>query len=368
MKIKSNLSKILWLAAVIFLLGCNRQLNAQTWQFAVSGVSRNCGDVVMPTIAKDISQNSSRFYWHLGDLRAIYDFDEDIRQRPGTTPPTIIGYENSAWQDFIENQINSFKVPFMLGIGNHEAIPPKSRNDFLIQFADWINSPTIQSQRLKDDPNDHKIRAYYHWQQDGVDFIYLDNSTTDQFDTGQMIWFNKVMNRADADPNIKSIVVGMHEALPDSISAFHSMSDYPAGVQSGRAVYERLLKSQNQAHKLVYVLASHSHFFMDGIFNSDYWKNHGGVLPGWIVGTAGAVRYALPPNAGTLARTAKTNVYGYLLATVNPAGDPPGTIRFDFHELKEADVSPEVQTKFGTDLVHWCFEKNTQVPVTTPTN
>ena len=38
-------------------------------------------------------------------------------------------------------------------------------------------------------------------------------------------------------------------------------------------------------------------FYMSGIFNSEYWAAHGGELPGWIVGTAGAVRYAFRPDA-----------------------------------------------------------------------
>lgn len=316
----------------------------------------------MPTIAKDVSQNNARFYWHLGDLRAVYDFDEDIKQRAGAKPLSILAYETGVWQDFIENQINAFKVPFFLGIGNHETTYPKTRADFLIQFSDWLNTPTIQSQRLKDNPNDHILKAYYHWQQNGVDFIYLDNATTDQFDKAQVRWFNAVLDRDKADTSIKTIVVGMHEALPDSISYDHSMSDYPTGIESGRLVYQRLLQAQNQDHKLVYVLASHSHFFMDGIFNSEYWNNHGGVLPGWIVGTAGAVRYKLPPDAEKLARKSQTNVYGYLLATVNPADSADGAIRFDFRELKEQDVPANVQTKFGAELVHWCFEKNTQTP------
>jgi Calcineurin-like phosphoesterase len=372
----NNLSKVLLLAFILLAkFNYTSQASAQTpnnsnpttsgqqWQFAVSGDSRNCGDVVMPTIARSILRDDARFYWHLGDLRAIADFDEDIKLRAGAKTPTILDYENSAWQDFIENQINAFKVPFFLGIGNHETISPKSRNEFLTQFADWLNAPEIQQQRLKDNPNDHRLRAYYHWQQKGVDFIYLDNATTDQFDAAQLGWFKKVLDTDEADPTITTIVVGMHEALPDSLASDHSMSDYPAGVQSGRAVYERLLQAQNRGHKLVYILASHSHFFMEGIFNSEYWKAHGGEVPGWIVGTAGAVRYKLPPNAETLARKAKTNVYGYLLATVNPTGSPLGTIRFDFRELKEPDVPVDVQTKFGTELIHWCFEKNSNVPI-----
>ena len=314
----------------------------------------------MPTIAQDMTKTKAEFYWHLGDLRAVSDFDEDIMNRAGAKRPSIAAYENGTWDDMIENQINKFKVPFFLGIGNHETAYPKTRADYLIQFADWLNMPVLRDQRLKDDPKDHKLKSYFHWQKGGVDFIYLDNATIDQFDAAQMNWFNKVIDRADADPSITTVVVGMHEALPDSLSYDHSMSDYGNGERSGRAVYKRLLRSQNEAKKLVYVLASHSHFLMDNIFASDYWKANGGVLPGYIVGTAGAVRYKLPKDAEKYSPIAKTNVYGYMLATVNPKGQPTGSIKFDFHELKETDVPTDVNTKFGTELVHWCFEKNSQ--------
>jgi len=135
------------------------------------------------------------------------------------------------------------------------------------------------------------------------------------------------------------------------------MNEWPLGVQSGRRVYQMLLKMQNNAHKIVYVLASHSHFFMDGTFNTQYWKSNGGVLPGWIIGTAGAERYLLPPAAGD-ANAAKTNVYGYMVATVNPEGEPPGTIKFKFEELKEDSIPDDVVQRFTKPLVHECFVGN----------
>src|SRR6266850_5250398 len=50
-----------------------------TWRFVVSGDSRNCGDVVMPAIAAHSSEMyKPTFYWHLGDLRAVYKIDEDM--------------------------------------------------------------------------------------------------------------------------------------------------------------------------------------------------------------------------------------------------------------------------------------------------
>ena len=98
---------------------------------------------------------------------------------------------------------------------------------------------------------------------------------------------------------------------------------------------------------------------MDGIFNTEYCRTHGGVLPGWIIGTAGAVRYGLPANARD-AKAAQTNVYGYLLATVNPPGEPEGSIRFDFKEIHEADVPEDVRKQMGAELIQWAFEKNSQ--------
>lgn len=327
-----------------------------TWRFVTSGDSRNCGDVVMPAIAAGALARRVSFYWHLGDLRAIYTFDEDMQHQPEyrTRSMTIIEYETRAWDDFIANQIAPFgSLPFFLGIGNHELVPPKTREEFIAQFADWLNAPALRQQRLRDNPQDHRLKTYYHWVEHGVDFIYLDNASGEQFDAAQVRWFEDVLKRALADPGIKTLVVGMHRALPESISFSHSMNESPVGTESGRRVYADLLRAQNEAHKNVYVLASHSHFYMDGIFNTEYWRSHGGVLPGWIVGTAGAVRYALPANAKD-ARAAETNVYGYLLGSV--AAD--GKITFEFQRVVESDVPAAVSGKFTPEFVHWCFAEN----------
>src|SRR5260370_1703475 len=103
-----------------------------TWKFAVSGDSRNCGDIVMPAIASGVLASRSEFYWHLGDFRAIYTFDEDmvppaILKLP-TKATTIIYYETRAWPDFIAHQLAPFgSLPVMLTPGNHETIPPAPR-------------------------------------------------------------------------------------------------------------------------------------------------------------------------------------------------------------------------------------------------
>jgi hypothetical protein len=336
-----------------------QQSVSSPWRFLASGDSRNCGDVVMPGIAETARKNQAAFYWHLGDLRRTTNFDEDIAHQPEhiTKPLTITEYENIEWADYIESQIKPFgSMTFFLGIGNHETVPPyKTREDFLLQFADWLDSPVLRAQRLKDDPTDYNMKTYFHWIDRGVAFYYLDSATADQFDSAQLRWFERTLAKDLANPAVLTIVTGMHKALPESISAGHSMNESPTGTESGRRVYADLLRARDEAHKHVYVLASHSHYFMDGIFNTEYWKQHGGVLPGWIVGTAGAVRYALPPNSAD-AHIALVNVYGSLLGTVQPNGE----INFEFEKLEEKDVPSSVTARYGKDFVHWCFAENSE--------
>jgi hypothetical protein len=357
--------RILFVIAVAAISALAAQpANAQqpaggTWHFVVSGDSRNCGDVVMPGIAETAEKNQAAFYWHLGDLRAINAFDEDVQHQPEhiAKPLSMDEYLNIAWQDYIDSQIAPFgSIPFFVGIGNHEVIPPaKTRDGFLLQFADWLDTPVLRAQRLQDYPGDHLLKTYYHWIDRGVAFYFLDSATAEQFDAAQIAWFEHVLEKDLANPDVKTIVAGMHKALPESISARHSMNESPTGTESGRRVYADLLRAQNDARKHVYVLASHSHYYMDGIFNTDYWKQHGGVLPGWIVGTAGAVHHPLPPGASD-AREALINVYGSLLGTVQPSGE----ISFKFEKLVETDIPAPVTARYGKDFVHWCFAENTQ--------
>src|SRR5947209_1918609 len=223
-------------AVLLFCLFCFFQAGSaqaqDEWNFAVSGDSRNCGDIVMPAIAERAKQQHAKFYWHLGDFRAIYDFDQDYKQLHPTV--NIFSYENDAWQDFIEHQLMPFgDIPVYLALGNHETISPKSRTDALQTFADWFDDPLLKAQRLADDPRNHKLQTYYHWIKGPVDFITLDNSTDDMLDNGQVAWFEAVLKRAAAEGKIRSVVVGMHRALPDSLSTGHSMSETAQGTLSG---------------------------------------------------------------------------------------------------------------------------------------
>ena len=329
------------------------------WRFAVSGDSRNCGDVVMPAIAADALAHQVSFYLHLGDLRCMYDFDEDMQHEGDrrARPMSIDEYHAAAWDDSILNQVEPFgTTPFYVGVGNHDLIPPKTREEFVAQFADWLGAPALRDQRLRDDPRDHRLRTYFHFVERGVDVIHLDNASKDQFDVSQLKWFKGVLERDLANPAVRTLVVTMHRALPDSLAGGHSMNESAQGIESGRAVYGALLRARGEGRKNVVILASHSHYYMDGTFATEYCRTHGGVLPGWIVGTAGAVRYPLPKGAQD-ARAAETNVYGYLLGTVTP----DGSVSFEFRRVSESDVPAYVRERFTPELVRWCFEKNSNV-------
>jgi Calcineurin-like phosphoesterase len=322
-----------------------------SWKFAVSGDSRNCGDIVMPAIAQQVRNDGVSFYWHLGDYRAMSNFDQDYRRiYPDTT---IDDYLANAWPDFIQHQIKPFgDLPVFLEIGNHELVIPKTRDQYIAQFADWLDQPVIRKQRLADNPDDHLVKTYYHWIERGVDFIGMDNASPDMFGADQMNWIQGVLARDAKDPSIRALVLGMHATFPEGLSTGHSMNDSPTQRATGRQVYEQLVDFRRSTGKNVYVLGSHSHFVLNNVYETAC-NAKDAVLPGWIIGTAGAVRYRLPKDHA-VATVAMTDVYGYLLGTVAP----DGTITFEFKQVNESDIPANVVNEFSRTQVEWCFAQN----------
>jgi len=326
--------------------------SGDSWKFAVSGDSRNCGDIVMPAIAQGVHRDGAAFYWHLGDYRAMSNFDEDYRRiNPNAT---IDDYLSAAWPDFIRHQMNPFgDLPVFLEIGNHELVTPMTRNQYIAQFADWLDQPVLRRQRLADNPDDHRIKTYYHWIDRGIDFIGMDNASADMFDADQMTWFQNVLAKDAKDASVRTVVLGMHASLPDGLSAGHSMNDSAQEQASGRKVYAQLIAFRHSSKKNVYVLASHSHFVLDNVYETACHSKDE-VLAGWIMGSAGAVWYRLPTDHAP-ADVAMTDVYGYLLATVAP----DGTMTFGFKQVKKSDVPASVVKEFSQQQVDWCFDQNT---------
>jgi hypothetical protein len=335
---------------------------AGPWAFAVSGDSRDCGDLVMPKIAAAVAAEKSPpvdFYWHLGDFRRMYDVDCDVlvrrhpafdcKKRPidAFDDDEMSSYEEIAWSDFIEQQLKPFgAVPVFLGIGNHE-LYGRNRDDFARTFRPWLEQKALHAQRLAD-RSAHDIRSpgtsTYHFVRRGVDFIYLDNGDEEAFTADQLIWLARVLAQDAGDSSVRTIIVGMHEALPYSAARIHAMDASCQGVCAGQQVYDLLYRAQNlagsaAARKHVYVFASHAHAFIEAVYDTP--EHQGQVLPGWIIGTAGAVQ------------SSEAIRYGYLHVTV----EADGTITPAFREVTRTSLP--LATGAGADnLTAFCFTDN----------
>ncbi|HEX9941125.1 MAG TPA: hypothetical protein VGG03_03855 [Thermoanaerobaculia bacterium] len=336
---------------------------AGTWYFAVSGDSRDCGDLIMPKIARDIEDHRATtpvgFYWHLGDLRRMYGPDCDMVKRTHpdwdckSRPEHQLGtdemnqYLDGAWDDFITRQLDPFSAtPVFLGIGNHELAASRTRDDFRHKFQKWLTSGPIHLQRVAEAKKrfySNEGDTYYHFFKNGVSFIYLDNADEESFSADQLIWLATVLENDKKDPSIRTIVAGMHEALPYSKQRGHAMDASCQGLCSGEQAYDLLFRAQSIAGKRVYVFASHSHLFVEDAFGGQP-EHTGQVLPGWIVGTAGAEQYR---------QDSEKIQYGYALVAVHP----DGTLDVNFREVTRD--SPPLATGPGAGpLTEFCFEQN----------
>lgn len=337
------------------LWGAGSAKTAGSWTFVVSGDSRNCGDLIMPVIARRAKAAGARFYWHLGDLRALYKVDEDYAGLHRKTPEALTkeAYDKAAWDDFEQNQVAPFgSLPFFLGIGNHETIG-RTPEQFVTQFHKLLDAEPIRRQREADDPNDHTVRTYYHWKESGVDFVNLDNAKA-IFDEAQLSWAMKVIAADETDPSVKVLLVGMHASLPDSYTFDHSMNQGSDKGESGRVLYKRLLEFRQKTGKPVHVFSSHSHYYLADIYNTGAWQSNGGVLPGWLVGTAGAQHYSIPPEVKSFTTWAE-NEYGYALVRVTP---DTGAVEVRFVPVKRPDLGAALVNKFGKAAVDFCFTEN----------
>jgi hypothetical protein len=347
----------IYAAATLAVLALSPQLSrAQKsppdWTFAVSGDSRNCGDFVVPAIAAKVKAEKDTFYWHLGDFRAMSGPDEDLQSmQPAGKKLKKEDYQPIAWDDFLTHQMASFgDFPVFLGRGNHEAVKPMTHEGYVEKFRQFLDRPEIAAQRKTD--GNETVESWYHWIEGSVDFVTLDNSTKDQFSDAQMSWLRGVLDHdMSTDSGVKTIVVGMHESLPHSKSSDHAMDDWDLGIHTGEIVYGWLFDAQS-AGKHVYAISSHSHYYSPNIYSTPYWKQHTSkVLPGIIIGSAGAHRYSLPRDAD---KESKSTIYGFLQGTVHA----DGAIDFKLHELSEDDLMQAKWPEAPQDGIHWCYVHN----------
>jgi hypothetical protein len=338
------------------------------WYFAITGDSRDCGDLIMPKIAQDIAAIQARtpveFLWHLGDFRRMYDIDCDMltRKYPSydcreRTQPLGVNdmdeYLGSAWDDSIRYQLAPFgQTKVFLGIGNHELVAGRTRADFARAFQKWLTQEPLHTQRRTDArrgiPRTEGDTSY-HFVLRGVDFIFLDNADEQAFTAEQITWLAAVLSADAEDPAVRAIIVGMHAPLPFSTGRRHAMDVSCQGRCSGEQVYDMLFRAQNltappEKQKRVLIFASHLHYFDANIYDTP--EHQGQVLPGWAVGTAGAEQKV------------STIRYGYVLVEVRP----DWSVGTEFREVTRD--SPPFAAGPGADtLTEFCFALN-KTPIT----
>jgi hypothetical protein len=351
--------------ALVLAVGAAAQAPAGgSWFFALSGDSRDCGDLIMPKIAHDIEANRAttpvEFYWHLGDFRRMYDIDCDVLlaahpafdcrspRKDALSPDDMNEYLDRAWDDFLARQIGPFgATQVFLGIGNHELYLPRTRAEFRQKFQRWLTQEPLHSQRVADTARGLRSdegETFYHFVKHGVDFIYLDNADPTEFTNAQIVWLAGVLALDAKDAGIRAIIVGMHEALPYSTVRDHAMDASCQGLCSGRQVYDMLYQAQGlsgptESQKHVYVFASHYHLYGENAYDTP--EHRGQVVPGWIVGTAGAEQYV------------STIRYGYVRVEVRP----DGSILPLFREVRR-DSPPLAGGAGAANLTEFCFAFN----------
>jgi len=133
-----------------------QQPTGGAWRFVVSGVPGiarrgNAGDC-----GNGRRKIRPAFYWHLRRLRAHLL----LSMKTSNTSPNI---SRNRYRLRITKALRGptsstarlrFRIDsFLLGIGNHETIPPlKTREDFLLQFADWLAHACVARASLEGQP------------------------------------------------------------------------------------------------------------------------------------------------------------------------------------------------------------------------
>lgn len=343
------------------------------WTFTVSGASSDCGNLVMPAIARAARDLGARFHWHLGGFRRVQNIDTDFLfehqfQQP-TAVPTFGDYRQLLLSDVIEHQVAAFRdVPLYVTLGGTDDERPSSRLQYRVALRKQLTNPAITQRRAVEASGKVDTGAlppsYYHWREGVVDFLSVDDAGAGVIDARQLRWLDEVIARAGDDTQVRTVVVGLHAPLPYSRVPGSAMCATSEGVRSGEHLYRALVALQDRG-KHVYIVSAQGHYVLSDLYETGHWIHDGDapkILPGWNAGTAGAEKEPLPEGIAT-GPSARSGDYGVLVGTVAP----DGTIDFVFHEVTP-DALTAIEPTLGLEagLAAYCAEKNVR-PTPSPT-
>ena len=215
-----------------------RVAGTPSWRFAVSGDSRNCGDVVMPAIAAGVKQIRRRVllaprrFAPISAMRTkTFASSPSISPRPLTKTE----YPGIAWDDFTQNQMAAFgDTPFYLGIGNHDTVAPEDHAAFVARFSEQLDLPNLRAQRLKDDPSDLAAEDVLPLDRArrGLSSIWTTRTETSS-SADQVAWLEKTLNRDLPILRFARLWWACTRRFPESLSSNHAMDDSKAAREAG---------------------------------------------------------------------------------------------------------------------------------------
>ena len=329
----------------------------------MSGDSRNCGDIVMPAIASGVLASRSEFYWHLGDFRAIYAFDEDM------VPPALIGTaaqtaDHHHLRDHCLARFHRSPVR-ALWHTSHPAEPRESR-DHPARHARTIpayNLPTGWIHLRCAHSACRTIRRIINCARTITGSIAIsissrmDNAGPDKFDAAQLTWFHSVVDRAEKSPAIQTLVVGMHAALPGQLGRRPQHEQLGAGQRDRPPGLRRVVaRADRRAQESLPPGQPLSLLY--GRCVSTPLPGKARCCPDGSWAPPGAVRYRLP--AGIAARAEGHDRRLRLYGRHRRRGWLGRRLPSNRYGLEDLLARP-ASGKYPPSLVRWCVDQNKQL-------
>jgi 3',5'-cyclic AMP phosphodiesterase CpdA len=222
-------------------------------RYIIGGDSRDDAAHVLPWAFREARARGASGFFFLGDMELTPQLDEHFRNALPLLGP----------------------VPFYPVLGNHEVrlfglfavAHDHAERSFRRRFLDGRATPLESSL-----PN--KV-VYSVSLPGGVHLVALDNVSQRGFGLDQLQWLEKDLEQARQNPDVRFIIVGMHQPLAHNGVTTHSMdADGAIAISDSDAARALMIK-----HHVSLIVASHMHAFLP--FTTD-------GIPTYITGGLGA--------------------------------------------------------------------------------